>query len=146
MRGKRRESRLGVLQGIFGGSAELLPVQSAESRAQDADARFRAMLDHAQAAEHDRATRAVLEREWREFERRNPGIEHPARTADRAARQAAEDADRAPRFTTPSPGDLGQATRRSATIRTAGPIEWDDNDPDLMEPPTMIDSPFRSGR
>ena len=63
-----------------------------------------------------------------------------------AVSQAAERADRAPRFPTPTVGELGRATRRSPPVQQAGPIEWDDNDPDMMEPPQMIDSPFRFRR
>jgi hypothetical protein len=130
---------------MFGGPDELLLVQSAESRA--SDERFRVLIAASKPDEHNRAARAALEREWSAHERRNPGVEHPARTADRLQRQAAERADRAPRFTTPTPGELGRANRRSAPIRAqqAGP-QWDDNDPDLIEPLTMTDGPFPSRR
>lgn len=103
------------------------------------------MLDRDRAADDDRAARAVLEHEWSAYERRH-GTEHLGRTADRVERQAAEHADRAPRFTTPTVGERGRAERRHAPIRAAGPSEWEDNDPDLMEPPAMADGPFRSRR
>ncbi len=134
---RRREERSNYLAGTV-----------TPSEARDADERFHAAMAASHAAEEDRATRAALERTWQEFERRNPGVEHPGRTADRLQRQAADRADRAPKFTTPTVGELGRANRRGAPIRAkgAGP-EWDDNDPDMMEPPSMIDlGNWRRGR
>jgi hypothetical protein len=81
--------------------------------------------------------------EWLAYERRH-GTEHPARTADRIARQAAESIRRAPVFTTPAVAELGRAQRQQAPmpVRNAGPDSpWDDNDPDLMEPAQMIHMP-----
>jgi hypothetical protein len=141
MRAKRRESRLGALRELHGGRAELVGVHPDES-----DERFRSLLAASKAAEIDRAARAVIEREWSIYERRH-GTEHPGRTADRVQRQAVGDAARAPRFTTLTPGEMGRLNRRAPVPAYApGRVEWDDNDPDMMESPQMIDSPFRSPR
>jgi hypothetical protein len=129
---RRREERSNYLASI-----------AAPSESRDTDAWFHAMLavdarsriPHAQAAE------------WDAYERRH-GTEHPGRTADRIQRQAAERAARTPRFTTPTIAERGMAERHRAPLRVhhAGPGR-DDNDPDMMEPPHMIDAGnWRSGR
>jgi hypothetical protein len=139
MKASRHEARLLAYRSSYPAA----DVHAAESRA--SDERFHALISESRADEAARVARESLEREWSEFEGRNPGVAHPARTADRAQRQAAEREANAPKFTMPTVGERGRASRR-AQIRATGPTKWDDNDPDMMEPPTMTDGPFRSRR
>lgn len=115
------------------GRSNSLPSRATLSESRAADARFHAAI----AA--DTASRAPRERpEWLAYERRH-GTEHPARTADRIARQAAERAARAPRFRVPTLAERGRAERNRAPVFGNPGTPWDDTDPETMEPAQMLD-------
>ena len=109
-----------------------------DERFREAGERFREIIAADSAARVSDA-QAV---EWATYERRD-GIGHPGRTQDRVARQAAAQVRRAPELREPQrPGQPFTVQNRHRTaIRAQGPGEWDDNDPDMMEPAHMLDMP-----
>jgi hypothetical protein len=108
------------------------------------------MLTADEARHQADAIRAGQEREWAAYERRNPGVAHPDRTRAQIERQRAAKAAEERRFTRtpPTVAEMGRAQRQlqRRPVSDPGPL-WDDNDPDLMEPPHMIDmGNWRAGR
>jgi hypothetical protein len=114
-----------------------------------ADTRFKAMI----AADEASRVPDLQLQEWAAWERRNPGVAHPGRTAARMAhgQQARlDDWHRGTdRFSRPQNSIAEQARRARGQQRR--PITQDDdnawNDPELADTPSMIDAGnFRRGR
>jgi hypothetical protein len=104
------------------------------------------------ARDEARRVPQAQEREWAQYERRNPGTAHPDRVRAQIARglQArADDWDQGTaRFqrTSSSVAEAGRRARSQQRRPVTDPGHWDDDDPDLMEAPTMHDGgPFRAG-
>ena len=126
-----------------------LPFDKDESRENDgghlpdrhaAAARFRAMV----AADAAARVPKTQEREWAAYARRH-GTIHPDEQAARTARGTQERADdwqqgtarfQRPQMTLAEQARSSRARQRQPVL-DSGPV-WDDDDPDLMEPPQMI--------
>jgi hypothetical protein len=147
-RWKRRENRKRTSEASY--SPEQI---RALSQSREADERFHALIQ----ADEARRVPQQTAREYDEHERRNPGVAHPGRTLDRITRglQArSEDWAAGTRPFVRTGGSIADAGRRvrsqqrrpTPPARHPGPPAWDDDDPDMMEPATMIEgNAFRSG-
>jgi hypothetical protein len=142
MRAKRRQrARVWVRDHLSASSSPGPGVRSPQTH--DADDHFHELL----AQESSARLRDRDAAEWAAYERRH-GTPHPSRVRAQIERQAAEDTARAPRFSTPTVAERGQAGRGRSLLpaQNTGP-GWDDDDPDMMEPPRMVDlGNWRTGR
>lgn len=146
MRARKKERKSSNFISSFG-----IPLQSHEAAGPShaADDRFHALIAADEAARQPR----VQAKEWAAYAKRH-GTIHPDEQAARIARgQQARSADWAQgtaRFTRTSSTVAEKAresrARQQRPVIDPGPGS-DDNDPDMMEPPEMIDmGNWRSGR